>query len=220
STPLDEAEITALNAKLSISKPTVVTTLLGVTSSQQLTEPVVQETVSSNIIDGHQQTATTSLKTSKDAGNGAVSASAVSIVTTPLGEKDSVNPLAPRTSPGGHPNVGGDTVQVDGSPQSTAANVNAADTNAATTKGALQGGPEVTHKGSASSGGNEEATGTTNGQEEQPIDSQDRDVNTTALNSSLGNFSQGNNTDAGTVRGSGILPSLLLLLGLWGFAAL
>ncbi|EKF29236.1 trans-sialidase, putative, partial [Trypanosoma cruzi marinkellei] len=95
--PLDEAEITALNAKLSISKPTVVTTLPGVTSSQKLTEPVVQETVSPNIIDGHQQTATKSLKTSKDAGIGAVSASAVSTVTTPLGEKDSVNPLAPRT---------------------------------------------------------------------------------------------------------------------------
>ncbi|EKF26506.1 trans-sialidase, putative, partial [Trypanosoma cruzi marinkellei] len=38
-----------------------------------------------------------------------------------------------------------------------------------------------------------------------------RDVNATALSSSLGNLSQGDNSDAGTVRGSGILPSLLLL---------
>ncbi|ESS61415.1 trans-sialidase [Trypanosoma cruzi Dm28c] len=46
-----------------------------------------------------------------------------------------------------------------------------------------------------------------------------REVNATALNSSLGHLSQGNNTDAGTVHGSGLLSSLLLL-GLWGFSAL
>ncbi|RNF09059.1 trans-sialidase [Trypanosoma cruzi] len=51
-------------------------------------------------------------------------------------------------------------------------------------------------------------------------DSQIREVNATALSSSLVNVSQGNNSDAGTMRGSGLLPSLLLLLGLWGFAAL
>ncbi|KAF5222733.1 hypothetical protein ECC02_004310 [Trypanosoma cruzi] len=61
--------------------------------------------------------------------------------------------------------------------------------------------------------------GGTSGQEEgaQP---QVREVNATALSSNLGNLSQGNNTDAGKMRGSGLLPSLLLLLGLWGFAAL
>ncbi|ESS55162.1 trans-sialidase [Trypanosoma cruzi Dm28c] len=51
-------------------------------------------------------------------------------------------------------------------------------------------------------------------------DSQIREVNATALSSSLVNVSQENNNDAGTMRGSGLLPSLLLLLGLWGFAAL
>ncbi|PBJ69442.1 trans-sialidase [Trypanosoma cruzi cruzi] len=51
-------------------------------------------------------------------------------------------------------------------------------------------------------------------------DSQIREVNATALSSSLVNVSQGNNSDAGTMRGSGLLPSLLLLLGLWWFAAL
>ncbi|PBJ77205.1 trans-sialidase [Trypanosoma cruzi cruzi] len=50
-------------------------------------------------------------------------------------------------------------------------------------------------------------------------DSQIREVNATALSSSLVNVSQENNNDAGTMRGSG-LPSLLLLLGLWWFAAL
>ncbi|RNF06837.1 putative trans-sialidase [Trypanosoma cruzi] len=55
-------------------------------------------------------------------------------------------------------------------------------------------------------------------EEVQPLN---RDENATAPNSSLGNVSQGNNSDAGTVCGSGLLPSLiLLLLGLWVFAAL
>ncbi|PWV06769.1 putative trans-sialidase, Group V [Trypanosoma cruzi] len=62
--------------------------------------------------------------------------------------------------------------------------------------------------------------GGTNGQEEE-VNTQVREINATALSSSLGNVSQGNNTDAGKMRGSGLLPSLLLLLlGLWGFAAL
>ncbi|PWV17667.1 putative trans-sialidase, Group V [Trypanosoma cruzi] len=51
-------------------------------------------------------------------------------------------------------------------------------------------------------------------------DSQIREVNATALSSSLGNVSQESNSDAGTMCGSGLLPSLLLLLGLWWFAAL
>ncbi|KAF8286600.1 putative trans-sialidase, Group V [Trypanosoma cruzi] len=60
----------------------------------------------------------------------------------------------------------------------------------------------------------------TDGQEEE-ANTQVRDVNATALSSNLGNVSQGNNSDAGTMRGSGLLPSLfILLLGLWGFAAL
>ncbi|ESS69027.1 trans-sialidase [Trypanosoma cruzi Dm28c] len=59
----------------------------------------------------------------------------------------------------------------------------------------------------------------TNGQEEE-ANTQFRELNATALSSNLGNVSQGNNSDAGTMRGSGLLPSLLLLLGLWWFAAL
>ncbi|PBJ77624.1 trans-sialidase [Trypanosoma cruzi cruzi] len=60
--------------------------------------------------------------------------------------------------------------------------------------------------------------GGTNGQE---VNTQVGELNASALNSSLGNVSQGNNSDAGKMRGSGLLPSLLLLLlGLWGFAVL
>ncbi|EKG06671.1 trans-sialidase, putative [Trypanosoma cruzi] len=89
--------------------------------------------------------------------------------------------------------MGGDKMQGDGSHQT----------------------PEV----SMSSGEDRETAGGMDGQEEE-IHPQDREVNATALSSSLGNLSQGNNTDAGTVSGSGLLPLLLLLLlGLWGFAA-
>ncbi|PWU93414.1 putative trans-sialidase, Group V [Trypanosoma cruzi] len=59
----------------------------------------------------------------------------------------------------------------------------------------------------------------TKGQEEE-VNTQVREVNATAVSSNLGNVSQENNSDAGTVCESGLLPSLLLLLGLWGFAAL
>ncbi|PBJ69258.1 trans-sialidase [Trypanosoma cruzi cruzi] len=90
--------------------------------------------------------------------------------------------------------VSGDTVQGNGSPQT----------------------PEE----SVSSGEDEETVGGTDEQGEEGIHPQDREVNATALNSSLVKLSQGNNTDAGTMRGSRLLPSLLLLLGLWGFAAL
>ncbi|EKF98034.1 trans-sialidase, putative [Trypanosoma cruzi] len=90
--------------------------------------------------------------------------------------------------------MGGDKMQGDGSLQT----------------------PEV----SVNSGADRETTEGTDAQEEEEIHPQDRDVNATALSSSPGNLSQGNNTDAGTVSGSGLLPLLLLLLGLWGFAAL
>ncbi|ESS55516.1 trans-sialidase [Trypanosoma cruzi Dm28c] len=60
----------------------------------------------------------------------------------------------------------------------------------------------------------------TKGQEEE-VNTQVREVNATAVSSNLGNVSQENISDAGTVCESGPLPSLLLfLLGLWGFAAL
>ncbi|EKF99879.1 trans-sialidase, putative, partial [Trypanosoma cruzi] len=58
--------------------------------------------------------------------------------------------------------------------------------------------------------------GGTDGQEEE-VNTQVREVNATAVSSNLGNVSQENNSDAGTVCESGLLPSLLLLLlGLWG----
>ncbi|ESS61872.1 trans-sialidase [Trypanosoma cruzi Dm28c] len=83
------------------------------------------------------------------------------------------------------------------------------------------GGYTVNHESSVSSGENVGTVGGTDEQGEKGIHPQHGEVNATALNSSLGKLSQGNNSDACTVRGSGLLSSLLLLLlGLWVFAAI
>ncbi|PWU92767.1 putative trans-sialidase, Group V [Trypanosoma cruzi] len=76
-------------------------------------------------------------------------------------------------------------------------------------KGAGSGGS--TADGDPAVGTREEGT---DGQKEE-IHAQNGDVKAAALSSSLGNLSQGNDSDAGSVCGSGLLP-LLLLLGLWG----
>ncbi|EKF27300.1 trans-sialidase, putative, partial [Trypanosoma cruzi marinkellei] len=81
------------------------------------------------------------------------------------------------------------------------------------------GGPAVNQESSTSSGENGEMAGETDGQEEG-ANPQVRDANAAALNSNFGNVSQGNNSDAGTVRENEPRPLLLLLLlGLWGLAA-
>ncbi|ESS62746.1 trans-sialidase [Trypanosoma cruzi Dm28c] len=114
---------------------------------------------------------------SSGADSGGASTSAVSTVSTPSAEKDSVKQAASRKS--------SDKAQtVDG--------------------GSTADGEPTMEKREGTDGQKEEV---------QPLN---RDENATALNSSLGKLSQGNNTDAATVRGSGLLSSLLLLLGLWG----
>ncbi|KAF8290368.1 putative trans-sialidase, Group IV [Trypanosoma cruzi] len=81
--------------------------------------------------------------------------------------------------------------------------------------------PAVETEGGVSSDENGETTGGADGQEED-IQPQEGEAKAAALGlalkSSLGNSSQWDNSVAGTMRESGLLP-LLLLLGLWGFAA-
>ncbi|ESS62952.1 trans-sialidase [Trypanosoma cruzi Dm28c] len=95
-----------------------------------------------------------------------------------------------------------------------------ADANTPASNGEGKVEPAVKKEMSASSEEDEDTADGTDAQGEEGIHLQDGEVNDTALNSSLGKLSQGNNSDAGGVRGSGLLPSLLLLLGLWVFAAL
>ncbi|KAF8278987.1 putative trans-sialidase, Group V [Trypanosoma cruzi] len=119
----------------------------------------------------------------------------------------------------GDEGVGGDSASPSAASIATTPSSDVAQTVATMGGETVQGGgsPQI-REVSMSSGADRETAGGTDGQEEG-IHPQDRDVNATALNSSLGNSSQGNNTDASTVSGSGLLPLLLLLLGLWGFAA-
>ncbi|ESS55094.1 trans-sialidase [Trypanosoma cruzi Dm28c] len=190
--PLSTAEIGALNPNKA-SSPSVV-------------HDNGQGTVSQSSSAGQPPSEQGQPKGSIDAGAGGASTPATSTAAASSGQEP-VNQLTYGTSPSGNKNadvssssdadptvtVGGETVQGDGSLQT----------------------PEV----SVSSGEDEEATGRTDGQEEG-IHARDGEVKAAALSSSLGNVSQGNNTDGGTVCGSGLLSSLLLLLGLWVFAAL
>ncbi|EKF99456.1 trans-sialidase, putative, partial [Trypanosoma cruzi] len=93
------------------------------------------------------------------------------------------------------------------------------DTVKQVTSGTSPDGTQTVDGGSTADGEPtmETKEGGTDGQEEE-VNTQVSEVKATALNSGLGNVSQGNNSDPGTMRGSGLLP-LLLLLGLWGFAA-
>ncbi|ESS60524.1 trans-sialidase [Trypanosoma cruzi Dm28c] len=217
--PLDGNEITALNAiKPPITPPKETREQEIVLASSGRTPQAGQDPLNG------------------DEGAGGLGVpKAASIATTSIPVGQTVQQLASETPPdgnadedgafssSGNPTVGegsADTIQGDGPhTPSVGGTPAAADTNVLTAETIGHDGPALTTEVTVSSGADGETTGGTDGQEEEEIHPQDREVNATAISSSLGNLSQGNNTDAGTVRGSGLLSSLLLLLGLWGFAA-
>ncbi|EKG03726.1 trans-sialidase, putative [Trypanosoma cruzi] len=230
--PLDDDEITALNKKLSIPKAKGTKTV-KVTQPEE-SKQVTLKTETPSSLDGQQQTEQDSLRTSENKGSGGLSTSAVSSVTNSPAVKESEDQSASGTFPEGHPNVGvvssseevqtvdtetGDTVQGDGILQPSAGTPATADANAPTAEIMAHDGTTVTPEFGAHSGANGETVGGTDGQKREDIHARDGEVKAVALSSSLGNVSQGNNSDAGTVCGSGLLPLLLLLLGLWVFAA-
>ncbi|EKF99451.1 trans-sialidase, putative, partial [Trypanosoma cruzi] len=220
--PLSSEEIIALNAKISIPKQTSLKAVKEVTRSPEVRKPLALETVPQTTLGGDQLTAQQSLKTSEDAGVAGASTTTVSTLTNSPAGNESVNKSTPGTSPDGTQTVvarDGDKAQEDEPQKTPAGNPDTADANTATTEGEGQDEPTVNPEAGASSGESGEPTEEADAQEEE-VHRQDGEVNTTVLSSSLGNVSQGNNTDAGTVRGSGLLLSLLLLLGLWVFAAL
>ncbi|KAF8289650.1 putative trans-sialidase, Group V [Trypanosoma cruzi] len=206
--PLSSDEIAGLaKNKITIPKPEVPKTSTTSPLLPAVSGSPMQGTVPLSNSAGQLQSEQGQPKGSIAAGAGGASTPVTSTAATSSGQKP-VKQLTSGTSPSGNKNadgapssdadttvvtVGGETVQGDGLPQT----------------------PEV----SVNSGEDGEATGRTDGQQEG-IHAQHGEVNATALSSSLGNVSQGNNSDAGTVRGSGLLLSLLLLLGLWVFAAL
>ncbi|PBJ77328.1 trans-sialidase [Trypanosoma cruzi cruzi] len=218
--PLSSEEIIALNAKISIPKQTSLKAVKEVTRSPEVRKPPALETVPQTTLGGDQLTAQQSLKTSEDAGGAGASTTAVPTLTNSPAGKESVNKSTSGTSPDGTQTVvarDGDKAQEDEPQKTPAGNPDTADANTATTEGEGQDGTTVNPEAGTSSGESGKPTEETDGQEEE-VHPQDGEVNATVLSSSLGNVSQGNNTDAGTVCESRMLPSLLLL-GLWVFAA-
>ncbi|ESS61311.1 trans-sialidase [Trypanosoma cruzi Dm28c] len=187
--PLSTAEITALN-------PNKVLILPVVPDNGQVT-------LSQSSSAGQPPSEQGQPKGSIAAGAGGASTPAKSTAAASSGQEP-VNQLTSGTSPSGNKNA-------DGTPSP--------DADATVTPGTSPDGGQTVDGGSTadSEPTAETREGGTNGQEKE-VNSHNGEVNATAL-SSLGNVSQGNNSDAGTVCGSGLLPSLLLL-GLWVFAAL
>ncbi|ESS55012.1 trans-sialidase [Trypanosoma cruzi Dm28c] len=232
--PLDDNEITALNTKLSIPKAKDTKTVKEVTQPEEIKTVTLKNEIPSSIV-GQQQTEQGSLRTSENEGSGGLSTSAVSSVTSSPAAKETEDQSVSGTSPEGHSKAGvdssseevqrvdaetGDMVQGDGTQQPSVGTPTTADTDAPTAETMAHDGTTLAPEVGAHSGENGETVGETDGQEKEDIHARDSEVKAAALSSSLGNVSQGNNSDAGTVRGSGLLPSLLLLLGLWVFAAL
>ncbi|KAF8279900.1 putative trans-sialidase, Group VI [Trypanosoma cruzi] len=189
--PLSTAEIGALNPNKA-SSPSVV-------------PDNGQGTVSQSSSAGQPQSEQGQPKGSIAAGASGASTPAKSTAAASSGQEP-VNQLTSGTSPR-------ENKSVDVTPMP--------DADPTVTPGTSPDGGQTANGGSTadSEPTTETRAGGTNGQEEG-INSHKGELNATALSSSLGNLSQGTNTDAGTVRGSGLLPSLLLRLGLWVFAAL
>ncbi|EKF38615.1 trans-sialidase, putative [Trypanosoma cruzi marinkellei] len=228
--PLSSEEITALTKRLSIQKQKDLQTETGVIRAPEVSALAAPEAVPVSDRDGQHLTAQELLKRGEDPGSGGASKSTSTTVTTPSSGSQSAERLASGGFRDGNKNVnaaspsndnplvrtgGGDTVQGNGAQQPSVGALDTADTKLPNAEGEGQDGLAVNSE--ASYGEKDETPGGTGGREEKQI----RDVNATALSSNLGNLSQANNTDAGTMRESGMmLPPLLLLLGLWGFAAL
>ncbi|KAF5220261.1 hypothetical protein ECC02_006695 [Trypanosoma cruzi] len=218
--PLSIAEIGALNPNKALIPPVVSDNAQG---TQSQFSPAGQPPSGPKLLNENEGT-----------GGGSTSTSAPSTVTTSLGKEQSAIQLPSGVSSGGNKNVdvaspsdgdptvgaeAGGAVQGDTPPQTPVDTPDTADPNAPTATNVAQVDPADTTEVGARSGENGETVGGTDGQKREDIHAQDGEVKAAALSSSLGNVSLGNNSDAGTVRGSGLLP-LFLLLGLWVFAAL
>ncbi|PBJ69790.1 trans-sialidase [Trypanosoma cruzi cruzi] len=215
--PLSTAEIGALNPNKASAPPAVNEpsqgTVIQPPGGQGKAEP--RQSMGSSGVNGVSASTVSSAKTSS--GGEGPATQLVSEKTS-----DGSKNVDGASSPGSDAAVEtGDpsTVQGDRSSQTPVGTPATADTNAPNAEAMGHDGTAVNPAASASSGADGETAEGTNGQEKE-IHAQHGEVNAAALSSSLGNVSQGNNSDAGSVCGSGLLPSLLLLLGLWGFAAL
>ncbi|KAF8288621.1 putative trans-sialidase, Group V [Trypanosoma cruzi] len=212
--PWDEAEITALNP----NKANIPV---------QVDRPSQEDAIQPSTGQGKEEQG----QLLGSSGAGVVSASTVSSAKTSSGEESATQLVSGKSSDGsinvdGASSPGSDaavetgdrsTVQGDGSSQTLVGTPATADAYAPNAETAGHDGTAVNPAASASSGEDGETAEGTDGREKEEIHAQNGDVKAAALSSSLGNLSQGNNIDTGTMRGSGLLPLLLLLLlRLWG----
>ncbi|EKF98656.1 trans-sialidase, putative, partial [Trypanosoma cruzi] len=215
--PLDDNEITALNPNKASTPPAV----------NEPSQGTAIQPPGGQGKEGQRQSLGSS-------GVNGVSASIVSSAKTSSGGEGPATPLVSEKSSDGSINVDGasspgsdaavetgdpSTVQGDRSSQTPVGTPATADTNAPNGEAMGHDGTAVNPAASASSGADGETAEGTDRQKEE-IHAQNGEIKAAALSSSFGNVSQRNNTDSCTVSGSGLLPSLLLLLGLWVFAAL
>ncbi|PWU85751.1 putative trans-sialidase, Group IV [Trypanosoma cruzi] len=248
--PLNGTEIGALNAnKVSLpfteKKPAKASTATS-PSVEPLTTSVATETqptVPAPTPAKPQPTEQVTSNGSSGASDGDALTPAVSNTTTPTAEERSADQSASVTSSSAASSKDGTSLSDDAQTvrtevvdnkqgdQPTQASVGISDaangaanpkSHAAESKG--QEEPAVATEGGVSSGENGETAGGADGQEED-IQPQDGEAKAAALGlalkSSLGNSSQRDDSVAGTMRESRVLlPLHLLLLGLWGFAAL
>ncbi|KAF8299977.1 putative trans-sialidase, Group V [Trypanosoma cruzi] len=233
----EEVSVTVRNVLL-YNRPLSIAEIGALNPNKALIPPVVsdnaQGTLSQFSPAGQPPSGPKLLNENEGTGGGSTSTSAPSTVTTSLGKEQSAIQLPLGTSSGGNKNVdvaspsdgdptvgaeAGGAVQGDTPPQTPVDTPDTADANAPTATNVAQFDPADTTEVGARSGENGEKVGGTDGQKREDIHAQDGEVKAAALSSSLGNVSLGNNSDAGTMRGSGLLP-LFLLLGLWVFAAL
>ncbi|RNC36953.1 putative trans-sialidase, partial [Trypanosoma cruzi] len=103
--PLNDDEISALNAKLSISKAKDTKTVKKGTPPPEAIKPATLETGTPSSLGGQQQTEQELLRKSENAGSGGLSTSAASTATTFPAAKESDNQSASGTPPEGHSNV-------------------------------------------------------------------------------------------------------------------
>ncbi|EKG00403.1 trans-sialidase, putative, partial [Trypanosoma cruzi] len=177
--PLNDDEINALNAKLSIPKAKDAKTV-KVTPPEEINQASLKTEIPSSL-DGQQQTEQYPLKKSKDVGGVGVSTSRETTVTNPLPGLDSAQQLASVKSSDGTQSVNaasssvgdkrvgraaGDETQNDETHQPSTDTSATADANTPTAKGVGHDGAPVDQEMNASSREDEEVAGGTDRQED------------------------------------------------------
>ncbi|EKF26337.1 trans-sialidase, putative [Trypanosoma cruzi marinkellei] len=205
--PLNDTEIDALNANkvpLPFTQikpvPAVAATSPSVESANTSVNTSAQSTVPLSTPAGPPQTEQATSNAGRGPSGDATSTSAVPTVTTstPAVPTVTTSTSAEPTVTTSTPSDGNQTVGTEG--------------------GAMMQGDQPTQFSVGTSDAANAPSHNAEGKEQGELHPQVEEAEAATLSSNLLNSSQWDNSVAGTMRGSGLLP-LLLLLGLWGFAA-